>query len=83
MSVTRFSESIGYEPDLNGCRKKIVEYCQHSEGAIDRLQQENAELRKALRGMVESYNLYNSNVSNICKLNSMASQAEELLNKND
>lgn len=43
MSVTRFSEVIGYVPDLNGCRKKIVEYCRGLENTIVRLEQEKRQ----------------------------------------
>lgn len=41
MSVTRFSKAIGHVPDLNGCRKKIVEHCRDYENTIDRLEQHN------------------------------------------
>ena len=44
MSVTRFSEAIGYVPDLNGCRKKIIEHCRDWESTVYRLQQENEQL---------------------------------------
>lgn len=79
MSVTRFSEAVGYVPDLNGCRKKIVEYCRDSENTIDRLVEENAELRefaKYCQGFLGCEETRDS-----MALHGITIKAKELLNK--